>query len=303
MDMVYDMGFPHPVVPYQKLIINAAITGMVNNKKNNPHLPVSVDEIIKDSYECYRAGASVVHIHARGETGEPTYEKEIYARIIKGIKDLCPGLIICASTSGRMHNTFEKRSQVLELKDDLKPDFASLTLGSMNFPGQVSVNTFEMIENLALKMKENGIIPEVEVFEPGMINTAKILIKKGILARPVYFNILLGSIYSSPGTLSDLVYMVQSLPRGAAWGATGIGKFQLIINTAAILMGGHVRVGLEDNIYYDSKNDKLATNAMLIERIVRFAHEVGREIARPDEARKLLGMDIPPDLRLHSQGE
>jgi len=166
----------------------------------------------------------------------------------------------------------------------------SLTMGSLNFPTQASINTPEMIQMLALKMKNNGIIPEIEIFETGMINATKILIKKGVLKEPFYLNLLLGSIYSSPGTLFDLVCMVKSLPLGVHWGAAGIGKFQLKMNFAAILMGGNVRVGLEDNIYYDNGKSKLATNEMLVRRIVKFTHEIGREVATPQEAREMLGI-------------
>jgi len=132
----YDLGFPHPVTPYSKLIINAAITGMVNTKQDTPHLPVSVDEIIEDAVACCATGASIVHIHARDRAGRPDYRKEIYGRIIEGIRKSCPDLMVCVSTSGRFHNTFEKRSQVLELKGKLKPDLGSLTMGSLNFPNQ-----------------------------------------------------------------------------------------------------------------------------------------------------------------------
>ncbi|MDD3726640.1 MAG: 3-keto-5-aminohexanoate cleavage protein [Candidatus Ratteibacteria bacterium] len=282
--------FPHPITPYKKLIINAAITGLVHTKKDTPYIPISVEEIIEDSISCYYAGASIVHIHAREETGKPSYKKEIYARIIKGIRKKCPDLVISVSTSGRIHNTFKKRSQCLKLKGGFKPDMASLTLGPLNFLQKTSINTIEMIESLAIKMKENDIIPEIEVFEPGMINTAKVLIKKGILQPPLYFNIILGSIYSAPATLSDLLHMVQSLPEGAIWGATGIGQFQMTINFSAVLMGGNVRVGLEDNIYYDIHKKKLATNVMLIERIVNFTKEIGREIATPAEVRSIIGI-------------
>ncbi|MCM8820721.1 MAG: 3-keto-5-aminohexanoate cleavage protein [Candidatus Omnitrophica bacterium] len=282
--------FPYPITPYKKLIINSAITGMVHTKNDTPYLPISIEEVIEESIACCLAGASLIHIHAREETGEPSYKKEIYARIIEGIRKKCPDLIICVSTSGRIYNTFKKRSQCLELKGSVKPDMASLTMGSLNFPEQISINTIEMIENLAMKMKENNIVPEIEVFEPGMIQTAKVLIKKGILTPPFYFNILLGSLYSTPATLPDLVHMVQSLPQGAIWGATGIGRFQMIINFSAILMGGNVRVGLEDNIYYDIKKKNLATNLKLIERVVNFAKEIGREIANPLEAREIIGL-------------
>lgn len=289
MDTVYDLGIPHPITPYSKLIINAAITGMVPTKKDTEHIPIAVDEIIADAVACIDAGASIVHLHARDEDGAPTYKKELYADMIRGIRAERPEAILCTSTSGRVHNTFDYRSDVLELEGDVKPDMGSLTLGSLNFPKQASVNQPEMIQNLALKMKEKGIIPEIEAFETGMIQTAKVLMKRGILVKPFYFNLLLGSVYSAPGTLFDLAHMVMSLPPDVQWAAAGIGKFQLKMNFAAILMGGHVRVGLEDNIYYDADSKTLATNVMLIERIVRFANEIGRDIATPREARDCLG--------------
>lgn len=286
---VYDLGLPHPITPYPKLIINLAMTGMMPTKKETPHVPISAEEIVADARRCHKAGASIVHLHARDEQGEPTYRKEIYSEIIRGIRKECPALVICVTTSGRKYNTFEQRSQVLELEDDLKPDMASLTLGSLNFPGQASINTPEMIERLALKMKEKGIAPEVEIFELGMINTAKVLMKRGILERPFYVNLLLGSIFSVPGTLFDLAHMVRSLPPDVHWGAAGVGKFQLIMNLGAILMGGNVRVGLEDNIYYSEET--LASNETFVQRIVRLAEEIGREVASPEEVRETL--DLP----------
>ncbi len=290
MNTVYDLGTPHPITPYSKLIINAAMTGMVPTKKDNPAVPVQVNEIIEDAARCVAAGASVIHVHARDDDQQPTYHKEIYGEIVAGIRGRCPAAIICASTSGRVHNTFEKRSEVLELDGRLKPDMASLTMGSLNFPTQASVNTPEMIEQLALKMKDHGIVPEIEIFETGMIWAAKVLMKRGVLQAPFYFNLLLGSIYSAPATLFDLSCMVKSLPSQVPWGAAGIGKFQLKMNCAAVLMGGHVRVGLEDNLYFDNQKKDLADNVRLIKRVVDFAGVVGREIASPAEAREIIGL-------------
>ncbi len=291
MENIYDLGIPHPITPYPKLIINAAITGMVPTKKDTPHVPLRVDEIVKDATACCRAGASIIHLHARDANGAPTYKKEIFAEMIGGLRANCPDVIVCVSTSGRVHNTFEKRSQVLELEGELKPDLGSLTMGSLNFPNQASINTPEMIENLALKMKDRGIAPEIEVFETGMIYAAKVLMKRGVLVAPFYFNLLLGSVFSAPATLFDLSHMVISLPSDVHWGAAGIGQFQLKMNFAAVLMGGHVRVGLEDNIYFDYKRKTLATNPMLVERAAKFGQEVGREVASPREAREMFGLN------------
>ena len=179
---------------------------------------------------------------------------------------------------------------MLELDGDVKPDLGSLTMGSLNFPNQASINTPEMIQNLALKMKERGIVPEIEIFEFGMVNATRVLMEKGILQPPFYANLLLGSIFSAQATLFDLSYMVKSLPTDVHWSAAGVGKFQLTMNLAAMLMSGHVRVGLEDNIYYDNNRKVLATNEMLIQRLVAFAREIGRDVATPHEAREMLGL-------------
>ena len=269
-----------------KLIITLAPTGMIPTKKQTPHVPIAPEDVVKDTYEAYKLGVSVVHVHARDENGEPTYKKECFEKIFRKIKSKCPDIIICATTSGRVHPQVEHRSEVL----DLNPEMASLTTGSLNFPQHPSVNSFETIVKLANEMKRRNILPELEIFEPGFVNTAKYLARKGYLKKPLHFCLLLGSLGSIPGNLSDLTYLVQSLPPESNWSATGIGRFQTQINIAAILMGGHVRVGIEDSIYYNYPNAELATNTKLVKRIVRIAKELNREIATPDEAREILGL-------------
>ena len=180
----------------------------------------------------------------------------------------------------------EHRSEVL----DLFPDMASLTVGSLNFPKVASVNPLQSIMTLASKMKEKGIKPELEIFESGFINTAKYLARKRYFEKPLHFCLLLGSLGSIPANISDLAYLVNSLPPGSIWSATGIGRFQVQINVAAILMGGHVRVGIEDSIFFNYPAKELATNIKLVERIVRIAKELDREIATPREARNMLGL-------------
>ena len=290
MEPEYNLDLLYTITQYPKLIINAAITGMIPTKKDNPNTPISVYEIIEDAIRCYKAGASIIHIHARDDDQEPTYKKEIYAQIFEGIRNQCPDVIICATTSGRKQNIFEKRSQVLELKGNLKPDMASLTMNSMNFREKAVINSPEMIANLALKMNKNGIMPEIEIFDAGMILTVKVMIKKGILKPPFYANLLLGSIYSIPATMFDLSYLVKSLPSNFNWAAAGIGRFQLKMNLSSVLMGGHVRVGLEDNLYYDHEKKQLATNEKLVTRIVNFSNEIGRKIATAQETREMLGI-------------
>ena len=270
-----------------KLIITLAPTGMIPKKNDTPHVPVTPEEIAADVYEAYKLGASIVHVHARDELGKPTYKKEKYEQIFLEIKNRCPDMIICASTSGRVNPQVEHRGEVL----DLQPEMASLTLGSLNFPQHPSVNPMETIITLAKMMTEKGILPELEIFEPGFINTAKYLVRKGYLKEPLHFCLLLGSLGSISANLSDLTYLASSLPSNCTWSATGIGRFQTQINVAAMLMGGHVRVGIEDSIYYNYPNSELATNPNLVKRIVRIAKDLNREIATPDEARAILGLN------------
>lgn len=270
-----------------KLIITLAPTGMIPTKNQTMNVPITPQEIATDTYEAYKLGASIVHVHARDENGVPTYRKEIFEEIFKEIRRKCPEIIICATTSGRTSPQVEHRTEVL----DLQPELASLTCGSMNFPQHPSVNSLDTIKKLALLMKERNILPELEVFEPGFINTAKYLLRKGYLKKPLHFCLLLGSLGSTPATISDLSHLVQSLPSEANWSATGIGRFQTQINVASILMGGHVRVGIEDSIYYNYPKEELATNTKLVERIVRVATELNREIATPKETREILGLE------------
>jgi 3-keto-5-aminohexanoate cleavage enzyme len=268
-----------------KLIVKLASTGMIPTKEDTPYVPLTPKEIAEDTYKAYELGVSVVHVHARDRFGKPTHKKEIFKEIFEEIRKKCPDIIICATTSGRINPQVEHRSEVLELN----PEMASLTVGSMNFPKYPSVNSPETIKKLAKMMKRRGILPELEIFEPGFINTAKYLARKGYLKSPLHFNLLLGSLGSISADVRDLVYLVDSLPPGSTWSATGIGRYQTQINIAAILMGGHVRIGIEDSIYYHYPTKELATNENLVERIVSIAKKLGREIATPDEAREILG--------------
>jgi 3-keto-5-aminohexanoate cleavage enzyme len=269
-----------------KLIITLAPTGMIPTQAETPFVPLTPKEIANDTWEAFKLGVSVVHVHARDENGVPTYRKDIFEKIFKEIKRKCPKIIICATTSGRVHPQVEHRAEVL----DLYPEMASLTVGSMNFPQHASVNSMNTIKELATKMRERNILPELEIFEPGFINTAKYLARKQYLKKPLHFCLLLGSLGSVPANIGDLSYLVSGLPSNSNWSATGIGRFQTQIGVGAILMGGHVRIGIEDSIYYNYPEEELATNAKLVERIVRIAKDLNREIASPKEAREILGI-------------
>lgn len=274
----------------QKLIINVALTGMVPRRADSPHVPLTPDEIASDAAACRALGASMFHLHARDTAGEATYRLDVFREIVAKVRARCPDAILCVTTSGRVFKSFEERSEVLDLQGDLKPDMASLTLGSMNFPKHASVNEPAMIQKLAVRMRERGIVPELEVFDLGMLDYGKVLIERGVLAPPFYVNLLLGSLGTIAATPLNLALLVSALPTGATWGAAGIGRFQLYVNSMAITMGGHVRVGLEDNLHADEERTRLATNPGLVERLVGVARSIGRDIATPDEARAIIGL-------------
>lgn len=268
----------------EKLIIKAALTGMIPTKKDTPHVPVTPEEIAKDADKVINAGVTVLHIHARDKDGMPTYKAEVFKEIFDLIYEKHPGIIICATTSGRISPQVEHRAEVLSLN----PEMASLTVGSLNFPQYASVNSPYTIKKLAKIMMDKNILPELEIFESGFINYSSYLARKGILKEPLHFNLLLGSLGSIPANLRDLTYLVESLPKGSTWSATGIGRYQTQINVGTILMGGHVRVGIEDSIYYYYPTKELATNENLVKRIVRLSKDIGRDIATIKDARKIL---------------
>lgn len=277
---------------YDDVIINLAVTGAVHDKSMAPNLPVTPNEIAEDCEVCYSAGARVVHLHARDEQGHPTFRREVFADIIRRVRARCPGMIIGVSTSGRFVSDFESRADVLALDGDAKPDMASLTLGSMNFPTQASVNDPTMIERLLTRMNEQGIVPELEVFDWGMIDYAKHLIHRGLLKTPLYFNLLLGSLGTLHATPLHLSMLVSELPEGATWSATGVGRFQLSVNAMSISMGGHVRVGLEDSAYMDPGKTQPATNLGMVERLTALARLLGRNVPSSQRTRQIIG--LPP---------
>jgi uncharacterized protein (DUF849 family) len=270
-------------------ILNFTPTGMIPTKEMTPNVPVTSGEIVQQVLEVVELGVNMIHLHARDlETGLPTYKKEIYEEIIQGIRKQNKELIVCVSTSGRSFNEYEKRADVLELHDKLKPDFASLTLSSLNFNNMASINSPQMIKALAGTMLEKGIRPELEVFDLGMINYAKYLIRKDLIKSPYYFNLILGNIACAQANMLSMGLMVRELPENSIWSAGGVGNSQLKINIMAILAGGGVRVGLEDNIWYDEKRTRLATNFDLVKRIIDIAESIGMKPYSCKEARKLV---------------
>jgi 3-keto-5-aminohexanoate cleavage enzyme len=262
----------------QDLILNFVPTGMVPTKDMTPHVPIYPQEIIEQVHEAYEEGITLVHLHARDEKGAPTYKLDVYDQILNGVKKICPTLVICLSLSGRNFNHFEYRSQAIELK----PDMASLTLGSLNFSQQASINDPEMIQKLAEKMRAYGVNPELEIFELGMINYGKYLLNKELISAPLYFNIIYGNLSGLQANPLTIANVLNELPADAVWAFGGIGSQQLVANSAAIVYGGGVRVGLEDNLYFDAQKTKKATNIALIKRVKEIAKLHDRSIMKPE---------------------
>ena len=205
----------------KKLIINLAPTGMIPTREMTPHVPLSPEEIVRDAVQCASLGASMIHIHARDDRGLPAYQPEIFRDIITAIRREHRDLILTVTTSGRTYSEFEKRSAVLELAGEAKPDMASLTLSSVNFNKMASINSPDTIMALAGKMREKGIKPEMEIFDLGMINFARYLIGKDLIAPPYYFNILLGNIAAAQAKLLHLGLLVSELPEQSIWSVNG----------------------------------------------------------------------------------
>lgn len=288
-------ALPHPYTPYPDVIVNFCPTGMIPTKQMTPHVPITPSEVIDQSCRALELGVAIVHLHARDTDGTPTYRAKIYEQMILGIRGHFPEAIVCVSCSGRNFPEFERRSEVLELTGAAHPDLASLTLTTLDFPTGTSLNAPEMVVALAEKMVANGVKPELECFDFGMINTANMLIGKGLLGTPpYYFNLLLGSRYSVPATARHLANMIADIPGDALWSAAGIGLFQLPMNTLALAMGGHCRVGIEDNIYHDFDRRQLATNEGLVERLARLSETFGRPFASSARARAMLGLGAAP---------
>jgi len=275
--------------PMEPLIINFTPTGMIPTKAMTPHVPVACNEIVENVHQATELGITMLHLHARDEqTGEPTYRPEAYASLIEGIRQFAPDLVICVSLSGRTFKTFEHRSAPLGLDGNLKPDMGSLTLSSLNFNQQTSLNEPSMIQGLAEAMKQRFVKPELEAFDAGMINYAHYLIKRGLLLPPHYFNLILGNIACAQADLLHAGVMIRDLPPDSLWSIGAIGHFQLTMNAVAVAIGGGVRIGLEDNIWYDRQRTRLAKNIDLLKRIHCIAEANERGIMRPTDLRNRL---------------
>jgi 3-keto-5-aminohexanoate cleavage enzyme len=268
----------------EKLIITAAICGAEVTKEHNPNVPYTIEEIGREAESAYKAGASIIHLHIREDDGTPTQSKERFKACIDEIKRRCPDVIIQPSTGGAVGMSDEERLQPTELY----PEMATLDCGTLNFGGdEIFVNTENTIKNFANIMNERGIKPEIEVFDKGMVDYAIKFHKQGYINMPMHFDFVLG--VQMTASARDLAFLVDSIPTGSTWTVAGIGRYEFPMVALGIVMGGHVRVGFEDNVYI-SKGVLAKSNGELVEKVVRLANELGREIATPEEARRILGL-------------
>ena len=280
------------LVDRRPLILNLAPTGMVPTRKMSPHVPLQPKEIVADMLAAADLGITIAHLHARDEQDEPTHRKEVYARIIGGIRERRPDLIICVSCSGRRVQRPEDRAEVLELEGDLKPDMASLTLSWLNFPRQASVNAPDTVAFLAQRMAERAIRPEIEIFDLGMASVLQYLQSRGLIATGAYANLLFGNLASAQADLLEIGAVVKRLPPNTIWSLAGLGAAQLPVAAVAAAMAPAVRIGLEDNLWLDSGRTRPTTNVELVEHVHKLAQLLGRRVMTPSQAREALHLPV-----------
>jgi 3-keto-5-aminohexanoate cleavage enzyme len=273
-----------------KLIISVATTGSWTTRQQTPYVPLTPAEIAEQAVDSWRAGAAIVHIHVRDERGIITCDPALYAEVRERIRAAGCDLILNFSTGGGAGQTTDEQ-RIAPVA--LRPEIASFDAGSTNFGDRVFTNSPAFLRDLAAAMRTHGVKPEIECFDAGMMTTALRMADDGLLERPLYFQFVLGVRGAAPATVAQLSFMVSQLPPDTPWSVCAVGRAQLPMNMAAIIMGGHARTGLEDNIYY-SRGELATSNAQLVTRLARLARELGREVASPAEARQILGLPATP---------
>lgn len=268
----------------QKLIITAAMVGAEVARSDQPNLPITPTEIAQAAAACREAGASIIHLHVREDDGTPTQNRDRFAETIAAIRERTD-VIVQVSTGGAVWMKPEERVQPVALR----PEMATLTCGTVNFGDEVFWNDPTLLRQFAAEMKTNGVRPEFEIFDAGMIQNALRLRDEGLVEAPMHFDFVLGVPGALPATPKNLLYLTELIPQDATWSVAGVGRHQLPMATLAVVMGGHVRVGFEDNIYY-RKGELATSNAQLVERVARIAGELDRPLATPAEAREMLGI-------------
>ena len=273
-----------------KRIISAALTGNWGTKETNPNIPMTPEEIADSAYAAYKAGAAAVHLHMRDEQMRPTMDVERFRKCVSLIREKCD--VIINITSSGDHTGEHIGSDEIRCCPfaELKPEMGSYDCGTMNWMNScVFSNPPSLLEMLGTTMIEAGVKPELEIFDGGMIGTTLYYIKKGYIKTPAHYQFVLGCPGGLDATVDNLVFLHRMLPEGSTWSATGIGRGHVPIMMAALAMGGHVRVGLEDNVYYE-KGVLADSNAQLVERAAQIIRSCGMKVATPDEARAILGL-------------
>jgi len=269
--------------PHEPLVITAAICGAEVTREQNPAVPYTAEELAIEAEACFREGARVIHLHVRDPHGRPTQDREVFRAAIEAIRSRVPDLIIQVSTGGAVGMSVEERTQPL----DLDPEFCTLTTGSVNFGDDVFLNTFPMIEAIARKARAHGVRMEIEVFDAGFVDNALLLVRRGVLEPPLHFDFVLGVPGGMTGTADRLAFLLTTIPPDSTWMVAGVGRFELPLAREAIARGGHVRVGLEDNLYL--RKGVLAQGSYeLVREVASYAREAGRPLATPDDASRIL---------------
>lgn len=274
----------------EKRIITAALTGNWGDKSTNPALPMTPEEIAEAACACWKEGAAVVHIHMRDEKGHPTMRVDLFEKTIELIREKCDVIINMTSSGGHsLDGMASDETRMLPFRK-LKPEMGSFDCGTLNWLHQtIFENSPKFLEQLGHLMQEVGCKPELEIFDVGMVDTAKYYLKTGVLKAPCHFQLVMNAAGGMAGTVENLVYLKNQLPEGSTWSATGISRSHMPILLATLALGGHVRVGLEDNVYY-SKGVLAESNAQLVHRAASIIREAGYEVATPAEAREILGI-------------
>ena len=269
----------------QPVMITAAIVGAEVTKAQQPNLPTTPQEIIQAAVKCAQAGAAIIHLHVRDAGGNAAQDAQLFREVVEGIRARCD-VITQVSTGGAVWMGAAERLQSIECK----PDMATLTTGTVNFGADVFMNNRQLVETFARRLQSEGIVPEIELFDMGMLDEALRLREMGLITDPVQFDFVMGVPGAIGADPAHLLHMVRCLPAGSTWSVAGMGRHQLTLGVIALAIGGHVRVGFEDNIYY-RKGQLARSNAELVARIVRIASELDRPIATPTQAREMLQLD------------
>src|SRR6266571_4480660 len=269
----------------QPVMITAAMVGAEVTKAQQSYLPTAPQEIIQAAIECSEAGAAIIHIHVRDAEGNATQDADLFREVVEGIRAHCD-VITQVSTGGAVGMSADERLQSIECR----PDMATLTTGTVNFGKGVFLNNRGLVDTFARRLLDYGIVPEIEIFDAGMLDEAMRLRAMGLITDPIQFDFVMGVPGAIGADPAHLVHLVRFLPPGSTWSVAGIGRHQLTLGVIALAMGGNVRVGFEDNVYY-RKGQLARSNAELVARIARIAHELDRPVATPSKAREMLRLD------------